>query len=246
MINLLMETSTERALVSVAEGQHVLAQKSLPTGYDHSKQLLPAIQSLLGDLGIGLSQLSVVTTGVGPGSYTGIRVAVIVAKSLSLALSIPLIGVPSLSCFIPGEWLPTGDGRFAALIDAKIGGIYALFGENHDGQVIYQTPPALLSISEVDQALQEISIIVTPNAIPLHRRLGQGAVDRWVWQERGPDAHQMAKLADQSYRDGRYSKDHQVEILYLRPTQAEIEIKTGRNRTASPGNGEEGAFIYYL
>lgn len=208
MLNLLLETSTERALVGIAEGERILAEYAFEPGYDSSKRLLPVMQSLLRDLGLTPVQFQLVTTGVGPGSYTGIRVAVIVAKSLSLALGIPLVGIPSLSCFVPETSLP-----FAVLIDAKIGGVYALIGV---------TPPRLMSIAEAERVLADVQVIVTPNAAPLRRRF-QGGGGQWIWQERGPSAQEMAKRAYASYQKGEYSTDFQLEILYLRLTQAEIE-----------------------
>lgn len=112
MTILIIDTSTERGIVALGtlDGK-IVAEKKLPSGYQNSDHIFPALR----DLGVVVEQLKGIICATGPGSYTGIRVGAVVAKTLSFAQGIPLVGV----CTLEGFPEP-------ALIDAKTGGAYVL------------------------------------------------------------------------------------------------------------------------
>lgn len=112
MTILVIDTSTERGLVALGSPEgHIVAEKRLPPGYQNSDHLFPTLQ----ELGIAEKKLTLIVCSIGPGSFTGIRVGAIVAKTLSFARQIPLVGV----CTLEGFESP-------ALVDAKMGGAYVL------------------------------------------------------------------------------------------------------------------------
>ncbi len=121
MVALLIDTATERGIVALFDREKLLLSYELPIGLQNSLTLMPTVQKALQEAGLTFQELSLLVAGVGPGSYTGIRVGAVVVKTLSFALQKPLVGVSTLSGLIPAQ-----DGRFAALMDAKIGGIYLL------------------------------------------------------------------------------------------------------------------------
>jgi len=91
-----IETSTEVCSVTVAENGKTLFQKESSDGLRHSELLTVFIQDLFKENNIELSRLDAVAVSKGPGSYTGLRIGVSVAKGLCYGLDIPLIGVGSL------------------------------------------------------------------------------------------------------------------------------------------------------
>lgn len=91
-----IETSTEVCSVSLAQDGETLFQKESSDGLNHSKLLTVFIQDLFKENRVSFKQLDAVAVSKGPGSYTGLRIGVSVAKGLCYGLNIPLISVGSL------------------------------------------------------------------------------------------------------------------------------------------------------
>lgn len=219
MLTLLIETSTERGLIAVLEQGSVLFQKTLPFGYQNSTYLLPTIEAELKQHRISLKQLSLIAVGIGPGSYTGLRVGVVVGKTLSYALKLPLVGVCSLEGFVPDS-----NGPFAAIIDAKIGGVYLLKGIKSDEGIVYASQPEICEGEQVQEKLKEIHTLVTPYSARIQPLLHTRFPDnKWTWQEVEPSAVLLGLSALKKFQQGQFSSDTHLDLLYLRKTQAEIE-----------------------
>jgi len=101
---LALDTSTTSMTMAVTDGETVLGERQLLSERNHSVQLLPEIEALLGGLGLRAKDLRAVAVGRGPGSYTGVRIGVTVAKTFAWALGIPVYGVSSLEAIALGGW----------------------------------------------------------------------------------------------------------------------------------------------
>lgn len=91
---LIMDTSQDAYFLALAKEQSLFAVRRVSHGNQISKYLLTSILELL-ETGFSLKELDAIAVGVGPGSFTGLRVGAAVAKSLAFALKIPLIGFAS-------------------------------------------------------------------------------------------------------------------------------------------------------
>lgn len=223
MLSLLIETATERGIVAVLESDRVLFKKELPYGTNSAKLMPAAIQEGLQLLGLIASNLSFVAAGVGPGSFTGIRVAAAAAQSIAYAVKIPVIGIPTLACFSPDS-----DGPFAVCIDAKIGGVYIMTAKKLQSRIVEASVPMLTSIEEAAMALKEFPTIVTPNSSALRPKLEKIWPDAtWSWEELAPDPVLMGNLAHEKLLWGQAAKHGALDLLYLRKSQAEEAVKTG-------------------
>lgn len=208
---LFIETSTEQAVIAIVD-QHEISESVLPFGYSSSKFLLPEIEKALKNKGLKIKDLSKIVVGVGPGSYTGIRVGVATAKALAFAQQKPLIGICSLETFIPPN-----DGPFAVLIDAKIGGAFVLVGTKSGDVIHYTTSPSVVTLDKIGSLLLPIKQLITPNPTILRPKLELlYPENQWEWTQSAPNARRMAALAADK-------APGELEILYLRKTQAEIE-----------------------
>jgi tRNA threonylcarbamoyl adenosine modification protein YeaZ len=133
MKSLLLETSSNRSCLLLSQDGAPLSYLPLAGGEELSKTLGQRIQEEL-SLFPGF-QPDHITVGTGPGSYTGIRVGVAMAKALAFGWSIPLAGFCSLQAFLPREC-----GPFAVLFDARMGGVYMLKGLRTETGTSFEEP----------------------------------------------------------------------------------------------------------
>jgi len=123
-----IETSTEVCSVSLAENGKLLFKKESTEGMNHSRLLTVFIEDLFKENNIRPDTIDAVAVSKGPGSYTGLRIGVSVAKGLCYGLNIPLISINSLEVLgifaarnmveynLPNDGVPV---LFCPLIDAR-------------------------------------------------------------------------------------------------------------------------------
>jgi len=141
---LALETSTEHGGCALWRDGEVL-EKSCPAGRSHSETLLPLVRELLAEAGTAVGQLDGIAFGVGPGAFTGLRVACGAAQGLAMAGDLPVLPVTSLACMAAAS----GGDKVMSLLDARMGEVYVACYEN------VQSAPLLLDAIRV----------VTPPAI---------------------------------------------------------------------------------
>ncbi|MBO1213014.1 tRNA (adenosine(37)-N6)-threonylcarbamoyltransferase complex dimerization subunit type 1 TsaB [Staphylococcus nepalensis] len=93
---LLIDTSNQPLSVAVMQDDNVLSEINSNIKQNHSTQLMPAIQQVIGESQIAKEDIDAIIVAQGPGSYTGLRIGVTVAKTLAYALNAELYGVSSL------------------------------------------------------------------------------------------------------------------------------------------------------
>jgi tRNA threonylcarbamoyl adenosine modification protein YeaZ len=95
-MELSIDTASETASVALSRDGELLAEITWRCHRNHSAELLPTIERLLGQAGAGKDSLAAVFVCTGPGMYTGLRVGITVAKGLARALEIPVVGIGRL------------------------------------------------------------------------------------------------------------------------------------------------------
>lgn len=215
---LLIDTCTERGVIAFGNQQNLLFERNLPLGLNQSKFLMPCLKEALAPYGHSLV-LDAIGVGMGPGSYTGIRMGVAVAQALAYSWKVPLIGVCCLDGFVPSE----SPLHFAAILDARIGGVYFQQGWSDQDGIHYQDGPRVLPLDEVGKYLKEVTHLITPFAKSLQVKFHQHYPDRnWIWQEQAPSARALLQRIEQRYAEGKIViPPNHLDLLYLRQTEAE-------------------------
>ena len=130
---LAIETSQRAGGVAVRGVDGVALVEPLSPRKRHDDDLIPAVQRLFTAAGLAPGDLSGVGVSVGPGGFTGLRIAVSCAKMLALSLGVPLVDVPSALVVVEGaDAAPEPGGRRLIALAAKRGTFWATTVE-HDG-----------------------------------------------------------------------------------------------------------------
>lgn len=144
---LALDTALGAASVGIydfPEGK-VLAEESRPMERGHAEALIPLVQALVGSVEGGFAGINRIAVTVGPGSFTGLRVAIAAARSFGLALEIPVVGVSTLVAYAAPLLSAGARSTVAVAIDARHG---AVFFQSFwlDGRKAFG--PALVSLDE--------------------------------------------------------------------------------------------------
>ena len=99
---LAFDTSTAVTAVALLDGVRVLAEDEGPNEDRHGDVLLPRVQGVLAGAGLALGEVELIAVGIGPGSFTGLRIGLATAKGLALATGIPRRGVCSRRALAAG------------------------------------------------------------------------------------------------------------------------------------------------
>ncbi|MCF2565033.1 tRNA (adenosine(37)-N6)-threonylcarbamoyltransferase complex dimerization subunit type 1 TsaB [Streptococcus gallolyticus subsp. gallolyticus] len=124
---LAFDTSSKALSVAILDGKNLLADVTVNIKKNHSITLMPAIDFLMTSVDLQPSDLDRIVVAQGPGSYTGLRVAVATAKTLAYTLNIELVGVSSLYALAAAADL---DGLVVPIMDARRNNVYAGFYKN--------------------------------------------------------------------------------------------------------------------
>ena len=126
---LAFDTSSKALSVAILDGENLLADVTVNIKKNHSINLMPAIDFLMKAVDLKPTDLDRISVAQGPGSYTGLRVAVATAKTLAYTFNIELVGVSSLYALAA---VADFDGLVVPVIDARRNNVYAGFYK--DGQ----------------------------------------------------------------------------------------------------------------
>ncbi len=122
-IILAIETSADLASAALLQGDQLLFQESSGVK-THSDTILPMVQKLLKQAGIGLAQCDALAFGSGPGSFTGVRTASGVVQGLAFGSNRPVIPVVTLAAMAQACRDQTGAVDVVAILDARMGEVY--------------------------------------------------------------------------------------------------------------------------
>lgn len=137
---LCIETATEICSAALCSREKVISLRQSDEGKSHATLLTVFIDELLREQNIKAGELEAVAVGKGPGSFTGLRIGVAVAKGLAYGSGIPLIGIDSLTSLFHG-FTESDEGKkfvepgtiFCPMIDAKrMEAYYCLFNSSGD------------------------------------------------------------------------------------------------------------------
>ncbi|MDR6120604.1 tRNA threonylcarbamoyladenosine biosynthesis protein TsaB [Bacillus sp. SLBN-46] len=170
MTVLAIDTSNYALGVALLEENQVLGEYITNLKKNHSVRIMPAIETLMSDCERVPADLTKIVVAEGPGSYTGVRIGVTIAKTLAWTLNIPLVGVSSLEILAAG----TGryfDGMVSPLFDARRGQVYTGLYQFVDGKLTVVKQDQLVMLADWVERLSDSDkpILFVGNDLPIHK-----------------------------------------------------------------------------
>jgi len=224
-----IETSTEVCSVSLAKDGETMFRKESDEGLNHSQLLTVFIEELFKKNNFGFDRLDAVAVSKGPGSYTGLRIGVSVAKGLCYGLKIPLISVGSIEAMGHYSALNVSDYRqfasgdkilFCPMIDARRMEVYtALF--NASGEAITPVTAEIIDGNSFSEQLDEHLIMFFGNGAEKCR----SKITHKNALFDGPaktSARFMQKLSENKYNKREFENVAYFEPFYLKDFVATI------------------------
>lgn len=214
-----LETSTRRGSVALLEDGRVLAMRQLPEDQRTAQVLAPVIRDALHATGWEPAALGLVATTNGPGSFTGLRIAVTAAKTLAYATGAQLIALNTLDVIV--TQLPAEVETAGVVMNAQRGQWFASVYRrdvSHLWQCVQECQ--VVDREEWVQTLPSGTVIIGPTAdrlegqIPLHVQLA----DHTLWT---PRADSLGHLAWSRFQQGLRSDPWTLVPNYYRPSYAE-------------------------
>jgi tRNA threonylcarbamoyladenosine biosynthesis protein TsaB len=217
MIIVAIETSTEACSAAISlDGDIIERYRVAPR--EHAALILPMIEDLLAEAGLGRSQLDAVAFGRGPGSFTGLRIAAGVTQGIAFALDLPVTPVSTLAALAADAFEGSPIGAVYACLDARMGEIYgAAYRRGPDGFPILVGDEAVLPPQEADSAPVEVDVGLgsgwTTYRDILLTQLGPAVS---ILDDRFPRARHIARLGTIDLVAGRAVAAADAVPVYLR------------------------------
>lgn len=218
---LCIETGTDICSVGIARDGELLSLRESDQGRDHAKNLAVFVDELLHETSIRPDELDAVAVGMGPGSYTGLRIGVSFAKGMCYGLNIPLLAVGSLDALaqVAIEDHEAGimniegwnDAVLCPMVDARRMEVYAQIFDVKCNQLSNVSAEVISEDSFAQWRKERKMIIFGNGAAKCQELLPDAAYISVV-----PSARGLARLAHQRYEEGKFEDIAYFEPFYLK------------------------------
>ena len=222
MILAINTTVNQFSLALMTTEGEVQAELLIASGKGRYAGLMPALQSLFDMAGNSFKDLETIITARGPGSFTGLRVGMALAKGLAHSLKINIIGVSSLEVL---AYQAQGDSRLVCpMIDARRNEIYWRIYRREVDTLSPQTSEHVGSVDQLAGQVDETCMFIGNIAPRYSSRLLQLVKPTCQWAPAGENAIRpavLAQLAWQRFLSGRVDDVKTFVPVYIRKSDAE-------------------------
>lgn len=212
-----IDTSTRFAGVALYDGVHVIGEVTWVSQDHHTVELSPVIAGILDRAGKQVADLKVVGVAIGPGSFTGLRIGLAVAKGLALASRLALVGVPTMDITAAGQ--PVQDLPLAVGIQAGRGRLAVAWYTAHVQAGVWRMlrPAEIMDIHTLSNQIRQPTLVCgefTGEEQRLLRRKRKNVLLASPAQSlRRPAV--LAELAWQRWQDGNVDDPVKLAPIYL-------------------------------
>jgi tRNA threonylcarbamoyladenosine biosynthesis protein TsaB len=221
---LAIETSGRIGSVALVQDGRTLAEETFPHGLQHAARIIPAIDDLCRQLNWTSADFKEIYVSAGPGSFTGLRIGITLAKTLALVTGASLVAAPSVR--VLAENAPADAKNILIVLDAKRDQIFTASFARAAGSWTAIQPAQLSSLAEM-LAKSPRPVHLIGEGIPYHRKFvpasdaGIHIVDESLWR---PQARAVATLGWRMAREGQFTDSLALCPIYIRRPEAEEKL----------------------
>lgn len=216
-----IETATWTASVAIVEDDQTVAERTLRDSANHGTALFPLVDEALHAADTSLADLDLIAVSIGPGSFTGLRIGLSMAKGLALSRRVSVVGVPTLEAL---AWAAEPRPHLLwTVVDARKREVYAAAFDPRRAmeQVV---PPTVCTAETLAEQLQPPCTVLgdgvdTYSAV-FRSRWGDDIELRSAAQVQ-PSGAAVARLGTARYRSHGADELSALEPCYVRPSEAE-------------------------
>jgi tRNA threonylcarbamoyladenosine biosynthesis protein TsaB len=168
---LAMDTSTRTVGIALYDGEQVRCEITWLSRDHHTVELAPAVVELLAKAGVKIGELQAVAVATGPGSFTGLRIGLALAKGLALANRLALVGVPTLDILAAAQ--PVADLPMAAVLRAGRGRLALGWYQSESGAWKLSKPVEVTNAHDLFMAIQSPTLVCGELSDEERRLLGR-------------------------------------------------------------------------
>jgi len=210
---LCIDTSSKICSVAILENTTLLKKIELDNGLTHSETLMPLIKQILENCNLSLKNIDLLVSGIGPGSFTGIRIGISTVKAFSDSLNIPCVGINSLETL---AYNIKEDGIICSTINCKNDNCYFALYEASNGNYKVIEEPSAKTIQEV------LDLLNTKYADTIINFAGDGIPSHFT--DCYQNVENLGIAGFKKYVDNNYNGE-EILPLYLKKPQAQKQLE---------------------
>ncbi len=225
-MNLLAVETSGRAgsIALLQDGEEPIERSLNAGGRRHAQTLVADADALLAEAGLGPRHTDGIAVSLGPGSFTGLRVGIVFAKTFGWINRCPVVAVPTFR--VVAEQAPPTADHICVVGDAQRGELFLAEFTRRGGSLRQEHEIEILSAAEAHARLKPDSVLIGPGLTrfaPEFERTARLAMPD-VWQ---PRAATLARLGKLAFDNGDIADPWQLEPLYVRRSAAEEKRDAG-------------------
>ncbi|MDD4956449.1 MAG: tRNA (adenosine(37)-N6)-threonylcarbamoyltransferase complex dimerization subunit type 1 TsaB [Candidatus Omnitrophica bacterium] len=226
MRQIAFDTSTKFLSIALMEGAKVVSSMHEDVGIKHSEILVPCIKDILASSGWNIRDVELVSVGLGPGSFTGLRIAISTAKGLAAAIGIKIAGVSSMDAIAMNA--PSGKKKIMPFLDARKEKVYTALYERKNTASTRVTGYLLAKAEDVLRTVDK-DVFIYGDAVEKYRDIldSNGIKDVSPDADWYPKAIHIGEMGAAKAAAGEFDPPEDVDPMYLHAKECNITLKKG-------------------
>lgn len=217
-----IDTSSKFLNIALSEDDDIIKEESHLLDRAQASRLIPIVKELLRKSGTPVNKIDAFVIGLGPGSFTGLRIGVSAIKGFGIVTGKPCIGVPSIDAIAcnAGET----DGDIVPIIDAKRGQVYAAIYGRKAGRVKRLSEYMVLPVAQLLKKIKDAPVFLG-DGVPLYRDAILSADKKAIFLEEKywyPGAGNIIKLGFSRIKKAKKQGLDKLTPLYLYPDDCQV------------------------